>query len=139
MRNGDGAYRGWTPLAEMLERVRPDETLSSYFWPKPDTRPPREIQDLVDSNDPSALAALARGMLEVTVTDDALKSNPVPTLAICGEHDPIKATVLEMKAAVPNLSAEVIAGRDHNTLPGSKEFREALRDFVARRAKPSTS
>jgi pimeloyl-ACP methyl ester carboxylesterase len=130
IRKGDGAYRGWTPLAEMLERVRPGERLSSYFWPNPDARPPREIQDLVDGNDPAALAALARGMLEVTVEENGLKSNGVPTLAICGEHDPIKATVLAMKDAVPNLLVQVVAGLDHNTLPGSKEFREGLRDFV---------
>jgi pimeloyl-ACP methyl ester carboxylesterase len=131
IREGDAAYRGWTPLAEMLDRVRPGETLSSHFWPNPDTRPPRAIQDLVDSNDPAALAALARGMLEVTVTEGALKSNAVPTLAICGEHDPIKAAALAMQETVPNLSVRVIAGLDHNTLPGSKEFRDTIRAFVA--------
>ena len=131
IRKGDSAYRSWTPLAEMLERVHPGETLSSAFWPNPDTRPPREIQDLVDRNDPAALAALALGMLEVTVTEDALKASRVPTLAICGEHDPIKATVLAMKVAVPDLAVQVIAGLDHNTLPGSKEFRDAIRAFIA--------
>jgi pimeloyl-ACP methyl ester carboxylesterase len=131
MRKDDAAYRGWTPLAEMLERVRSGETLSSHFWPNAAARPPREIQDLVDSNDPAALAALARGMLEVTVAEDALKSNRVPTLAICGEHDPIKATVLAMKETVPNLSVRVIAGLDHNTLPGSKEFRAGVHDTLS--------
>jgi len=131
IREGDGAYRSWTPLAEMLERVRPGETLSSYFWPNPDARPPRAIQDLVDGNDPAALAALARGMLEVTVTEEALQASRVPTLAICGEHDPIKATVLAMKEVVPNVSVQVIPGLDHNTLPGSREFRDAIRAFVA--------
>jgi pimeloyl-ACP methyl ester carboxylesterase len=130
MRKGDGAYRSWTPLAEMLDRVRPGEKLSSYFWPNRDTRPPHEIQDLVDRNDPAALAALARGMLEVTVAEDALESNPVPTLAICGEHDPITTTVLAMKGAVPNLSVRVVAGLGHDTLPGSKEFREAVQAFL---------
>ena len=130
IREGDGAYRSWTPLAEMLERVRPGETLSSYFWPNPDTRPPRTSQDLVDGNDPAALAALARGMLEVTVAEAPLKANRVPTLAICGEHDPVKATVLAMKDAVPNLSVHLVAGLDHNTLPGSQEFRESLHDFI---------
>src|SRR5262249_25810720 len=72
MRKGDGADRGGPPLAEMPDRVRPGEPLSSHFWPNPDARRPREIQDLVDGNDPAALAALARGMLEVTVDEDAL-------------------------------------------------------------------
>jgi pimeloyl-ACP methyl ester carboxylesterase len=139
IRKDDSAYRGWTSLADMLDRVRPGETLSSHFWPKPETRPPREIQDLVDGNDAAALAALAHGMLEVAVAQDGLKSNRVPTLAICGEHDPIKTTVLAMRDSVPNLSVQVFAGRDHNTLPGSNEFRRALQDFVVRRAKPPTS
>jgi len=130
LRNGDGAYRSWIPLAEMLERVRPGETLSSRFWPNPATRPPRQIQDLVDGNNPAALAALARGMLEVAVTEHALKPNRVPTLAICGEDDPIKSTVLAMGEAVPNLSVQVIPGLDHNTLPGSSEFRDSVHDFL---------
>jgi pimeloyl-ACP methyl ester carboxylesterase len=114
----------------MLERVRPGETLSSHFWPNPATRPPRQIQDLVDGNDPAALASLARGMLQVTVTENGLKANRVPALAICGEHDPIKSTVHAMGEAVPNLTVRVIPGLDHNTLPGSSEFRESLHDFL---------
>jgi len=130
IRSGDGAYRSWLPLAEMLERVRPGETLSSHFWPNPATRPPRQIQDLVDGNDPAALASLARGMLQVTVTENGLKANRVPTITICGEHDPIKSTVHAMGEAVPNLTVRVIPGLDHNTLPGSSEFRESLHDFL---------
>jgi hypothetical protein len=36
-----------------------------------------------------------------------------------------------MKESVCNLSVQVIAGLDHNTLPGSKEFRGAIRAFIA--------
>ena len=131
VREGDATHRSWLPLAEMLERVRPGEALSSYFWPNADTRPPREVQDLVDRNDPAALAGVARGMLEITVSKEVLHANRVPTLAICGEQDPVKASVLEMKNAMRNLEARVVAGFDHNTLPGSKEFRDAIRAFVA--------
>jgi pimeloyl-ACP methyl ester carboxylesterase len=131
IREGDGTHRSWTPLAEMLERVRPGETISSHFWPSPDTRPPREVQDLVDRNDPAALAGIARGMLEVTVKEDVLRANRVPTLAICGEHDRVQAGVRAMTSVVRNLSVLVVPGFDHETLPASKEFREAVHTFVA--------
>jgi pimeloyl-ACP methyl ester carboxylesterase len=131
VREGDGAHRSWLPLAEMLERVRPGETLSSHFWPNPDTRPPREVQDLVDANAPAALAAVARGMLEVTVEPGVLQMNRVPTLAICGELDPVKASLLEMKHVMGDLDVQIVPGFDHHTLPASKEFRDAIRAFVA--------
>jgi len=130
VREDDSAHSSWTPLAEMLERVRPGEKLSSRFWPNPDTRPPREVQDLVDGNDPAALAAVARGMLDVTVSEDVLRANRVPTLAICGERDPVKASVLAMKTVMHGLTVRVVPELDHNTLPGSKDFSEAVRDFV---------
>jgi pimeloyl-ACP methyl ester carboxylesterase len=131
VREGDPTHRSWVPLAEMLERVRPGETLSSHFWPSPDMRPPRAVQDLVDANDAAALAGIARGMLEVTVKEDLLRTNRVPTLAICGEQDPVKSSVLEMQTAMRDLEVRIVAGLDHNTLPASKEFREAIIDFLA--------
>ena len=131
VREGDGTHRRWLPLAELLERVRPGETLSSYFWPNPDARPPREVQDLVDRNDPAALAGVARGMLDVTVREDALRANRVPTLAICGEQDPVKASVLEMQSVMHDLEVRIVAGFAHDTLPASKQFRDAIRAFVA--------
>ncbi|HEY7387161.1 MAG TPA: alpha/beta hydrolase [Bryobacteraceae bacterium] len=130
VREGDTTYRSWLPLAELLDRVRPGEQLSTYFWPNPSDRPPREIQQVVDANDPAALAALARGMLDVTVTDEVLRSNQVAILAICGEHDPVKPSVVAMKAVTRNLFTQVVPDLDHHTLPGSKEFRNAIRDFI---------
>ena len=130
VREGDSTYRSWVPLAELLERVRPGEQLSTYFWPNPSERPPREVQQVVDANDPAALAAVARGMLDVTVTEKVLQSNRVPILAVCGDHDPVKPSVLTMKAVTHNLVMHVVPGLDHNTLPGSKEFRDSIRQFI---------
>jgi pimeloyl-ACP methyl ester carboxylesterase len=130
VREGDSTYRSWTPLAEMLERVRPGETLSSHFWPDPNTRPPREVQDLVDHNDPAALAAMARGMLDVTMTEEVLHANRIPVLAICGDLDPVKDSVVAMKRVTANLTVQVVPGFDHNTLPGSRQFGNAIRTLL---------
>ena len=132
VREGDSTQRSWVPLAEMLEHVRPGESLSTHFWPNPDTRPPREVQGLVDGNDPAALAGVARGLLDVTVDEDALRANSVPTLAICGDQDPVKASVLALQGVMRNLTVRIAPGFDHNTLPASKDFGEAVRAFVGR-------
>jgi pimeloyl-ACP methyl ester carboxylesterase len=131
VREGDGAHRSWIPLAEMLERVRPGERLSSHFWPDPDTRPPREVQDIIDNNDPVALAGVARGMLDVIVGDDVLRANRVPVLAICGRLDPVKDSVVAMQGVARNFSVRIVPELDHHTLPGSDAFAEAVRSFIA--------
>jgi len=128
----DGDQR-WRALAEMLERVKPGESLSSHFWPNERERPPREVQQTVDSNDPVALAALSRGMPNVTVTEDVLRSNRVPILGVFGEHDPQQAEGASMKGVASNFAMQVIPGLDHNTLAGSEEFRGAIRKFISKR------
>ena len=127
---GDSTYRSWVPLAELLERVRPGEQLSTYLWPNPSARPPREILEVVDANDAAALAAVARGMLEVTVAKEVLRSNRVPILAVCGEQDPVRPEVIRMETSTKNLTTQVIPGLDHNTLPGSKEFMHSISEFI---------
>jgi pimeloyl-ACP methyl ester carboxylesterase len=70
-------------------------------------------------------------MLDVTVTKDVLQANRVPTLAICGEQDPVTASVIAMRSVMRNLTVQVVPGLDHNTLPASKEFGEAVRNVIA--------
>jgi hypothetical protein len=36
-----------------------------------------------------------------------------------------------MQSAMGDLDIQIVAGCDHNTLPGSKEFRDAIRAFIA--------
>jgi pimeloyl-ACP methyl ester carboxylesterase len=130
VREGDSTYRSWIPLAAMLEQVRPGERLSDYFWPNPSTRPPREVLQIVDSNDPAALAALARSMLDVVVTHADLRSNRVATLAVCGEQDPVRPSVEAMKGIVGNLELQIFPGLDHHSLPASAEFRDSIFRFI---------
>jgi pimeloyl-ACP methyl ester carboxylesterase len=128
----EGDHR-WTALAEMLEKIKPGESISSHFWPKESERPPREVQQIVDNNDPVALAALSRGMPDVTVTEDVLRSNRVPILGLFGEHDPQQAEGASMKGVASNFTMQVVPGLDHNTLAGSEEFRSAIRKFISKR------
>ena len=130
VREGD---QRWTALAEMLEKIKPGESMSSHFWPKESERPPREVQQIVDNNDPVALAAVSRGMPDVTVSAGVLRSNRVPILGLFGEHDPQQAEGASMKGVARNFTMEVIPGLDHNTLAGSEEFKGAIRKFISKR------
>ena len=131
----DGDQR-WRALAEMLASVKPGESLSSHFWPNERERPPREVRQIVDSNDPVALAALSRGMPNVTVTEGVLRSNRVPILGVFGEHDPRQVEGASMKGVAGNFAMRVIPGLDHNTLAGSEEFKSAIREFISKRKVP---
>jgi pimeloyl-ACP methyl ester carboxylesterase len=86
---------------------------------------------LLASNDPKALAAVARGFKELMVSWDKLEANQVPTLALIGEQDPLKTGVDELKGKMANLTITVIKEADHRTAFGRPEFIKALQEFLA--------
>jgi pimeloyl-ACP methyl ester carboxylesterase len=100
--------------------------------PKPTEAQVKTINAMLLSvNDPKALAAVARGFKELTVTWDQLQGNRVPTLALIGGEDPLKEGVDELKGKMANLTITVIKGADHRSAPGRPEFIKALQEFLA--------
>jgi len=132
VQEGDSVHRGWTKLSDMLERITPGDPVSAAFWPNPNQRPSVEIQHIVDNNDPLALAAVARGMLNVTVAEGVLRSTRVPIRALFGEHDPVRTNVTTMKDVAPNFKVVIVRGVDHHTLAGSPKFLKSIRRFVSK-------
>lgn len=122
----------WKHLAEMLENIKPGESISSHFWPPGSPPPPREIQQIVDANDSVALAAVSRGMFNVNVAEDSLRTNRVPILSMFGEHDPHQAEGTAMRDITRNFTMQIVPGLDHDTLAGSEAFRAAISTFIAR-------
>ncbi|HVX15793.1 MAG TPA: alpha/beta hydrolase [Pirellulales bacterium] len=82
-------------------------------------------------NDQKALAAVARGMKKLTVTEEQLKANRVPTLAVIGEDDPLKVTVDELVAVMPNVELTVIKDADHVQAFRTPEFAARIKSFLA--------
>lgn len=82
-------------------------------------------------NDQKALAAAARGMSELAVTEEQLKANRVPTLALIGSADPLKVTVDELAEVMPNLTVSLIQDADHLRTPARPEFVGELKAFLA--------
>ncbi len=85
-------------------------------------------------NDQRALAAAARGMSELAVTEDELRANRVPTLALIGGADPLKVTVDELAQVMPHLTVTVIEDADHMRAPGRPEFVRELKSFLSQHA-----
>jgi hypothetical protein len=115
----------------MLESIKPGESISSRFWPPGSPAPPREIRQIVDDNDSVALAAVARGMVNVNVAEDSLRANRVPILGMFGEHDPHRAEGTAMRGITRNFTMQIVPGLDHDTLAGSETFRGSIRTFIA--------
>ena len=138
---------GWNPpgsefetvgeeIAKALEEegsLRP--LMHALTPPGRDPMPEEQIkmidQMLLTMNDPKALASVARGLKDLNVTEEALKKNKVPVLAIVGEIDPLKAGTDAMAAVMSNVvDVVVISGADHITAFNYPEFAEALKGFI---------
>jgi pimeloyl-ACP methyl ester carboxylesterase len=91
-------------------------------------------QMLMLTNDEKALAAVIRGMKDLSVPEAKLKANLVPTLALIGEIDPLKVGVDEMATRMSHLTVEVIKGADHMTAFARPEFVGGLKSFLASHA-----
>jgi len=122
-------------LAESLDAgkgIRPlIERLVPADRPKPTEEQIASInQMLMLTNDSKALAACIRGMKSLSVTEDKLKANKVPVLAIIGEKDPLKVGVDEMRGKMANLTVDVIEGADHMTTFTNPKFTNDLKAFL---------
>lgn len=125
-------------LADSLESGRGIGPLLKHLTP-PGQEPPSDEQLKVMNdmvllmNDPKALACVIRGMGPgLTVKEEQLRANRVPTLALIGEIDPLKDGVDAMEPVTANFEVIVIEGADHMNAPSRPEFIEALTEFLAR-------
>lgn len=119
-------------IGPLLKRLTPE----GYSQPGPlQLRLANKAFSLV--NDQTALACVMRGMKQFAVTADQLKANRVPTLAVIGELDPLKVTVDELAAVMPNVELSVIEGAGHMQAFRRPEFVRDLKGFLARHSQRS--
>jgi len=125
-----------TDLADSLDAGKGIGPLILHLNPADRPKPTEEQlaavnQMLMITNDSKALAACIRGMKGLAVSEEQLRANKVPTLAIIGDKDPLKAGVDDMQARMSNLKVEVIEGADHMTTFRSPKFIGGLKEFLA--------
>jgi pimeloyl-ACP methyl ester carboxylesterase len=82
-------------------------------------------------NDPKALAAVVRSWYDLAVSDEKLKANRVPVLAIVGTRDPLKKNLDELKEVLSHLERTVVIdGADHISAPAEPAFVRSVEEFL---------
>ena len=82
------------------------------------------------TQDPLALAALLRNF-NIMPTEDQIRSNKVPVLALIGEKDPYKKDVDRLNGLMPNLKIVVIPNAGHDeTIAKDPLFNKSMKDFL---------
>ncbi len=143
---------GWTPpgdgrealtdqIAESLESgngITPlIEALTPAGQPKPSAEQLTQMNQMITAmNDPLALAAVARGIKDMSVTADQLKAggSAVAVHAIIGEIDPLKESVDAMQQVLPDMTVTIVPGADHMSAFGDPLFLPDLKKHIAAHA-----
>jgi pimeloyl-ACP methyl ester carboxylesterase len=134
-------FKFFDELADSLEQGKGMGSLITALTPPGQPKPTEEQIKLINimlttTNDPKALAAVVRGWRSLVVSDEKLKANEVPSLALIGGIDPLKKGVDEVKDRMAKLQVVVIDGADHLTAFGKPEFLESLQRFLAANRQP---
>jgi pimeloyl-ACP methyl ester carboxylesterase len=134
--NGDPKPTMINELAESLESGQGIGPLIRYLTPPGRPKPTEEQMRVMNEmvmlmNDPKALAAVIRGMQGLSVDEESLRANKVPTLALIGDADPLKEGVDALAQVMPNLEVVVIEEADHMSAPSRPKFINELKEFLA--------
>lgn len=132
----DGRAEMLDELATSLEQGHGIAPLIRRLTPPGDPPPTDEQiagmnQMILLMNDPKALAAVARGMADLSIEEKTLRENKVPLLALIGDRDPLKVGVDAMEPVAANLKVVVIEGADHMGAFSRPEFIDSLQAFLA--------
>ncbi len=130
-------------LATSLEQGKGIKPLIERLVPEGKPKPSDEQIAAMNSmvmlmNDPKALAAVARGMKGLAVTEEQVKANKLPVLALIGEIDPLKTGVDELQGVMPNLEVVVIEKADHMTAFPDPKFIQSLSKFLGEHSQSGT-
>ncbi len=129
-----------TAVADSLEQGRGLGPLVAALNPVGQFPPTEEqiaavIARLLARNDPLALAAVMRGEAgERQVTEERLRANRVPILAVVGELDPLRARVAAMALVASRLEVKVLPGKDHLSAIADPGLAASMREFLLRHA-----
>lgn len=117
---------GTGPLARALEAPRIEDVSNAT------ARSFRAFAEQTGS-DLEALAACMRGPRE-KITPEDLARIAVPTLVAAGSEDVIAGSGKELASLIPGAQFLDIQGRDHMRAVGDANFKQAVLDFLTRRA-----
>jgi pimeloyl-ACP methyl ester carboxylesterase len=123
-------------LADSLDKGEGFGPLFEALTPEGEKKPSAEqirlrTQLIAASNDLKALAAVARAMSGLSVTESQLRVNRVPTLCFVGGIDPLKESADRLDGVMTHLEMQVLDGADHSQAARSPEFLKAVQAHLA--------
>ena len=145
--NQDGDLGGGlrrSDLAESLEQGKGISSLALALIPEGEPKPTPEELEMMNkgfmaTQDPLALAALLRNF-NIMPTEEQIRSNKVPVLALIGEKDPHKKDVDRLDGLMPNLKIVVIPNAGHSgAITKDPLFGKSMYDFLAENSKSALS
>ena len=74
-------------------------------------------------------------MREFVLTEDQLRANRAPALAVIGEVDPLRSTVDDLQPVMSNLNIVVIDDADHMQTFFRPEFHKSIEEFLLAHSK----
>jgi pimeloyl-ACP methyl ester carboxylesterase len=81
-------------------------------------------------NDNKAIAALLRSVPELAVSEEFLRANTIPALAIVGERDPLRIFAENMAAVTANMQLIITPEADHMSTLRKPLTVAAIRAFL---------
>ncbi|MBX7168896.1 MAG: alpha/beta hydrolase [Pirellulales bacterium] len=139
VRENDESFAFLGELAESLETKGSIRPLIERLIPPDRPRPTDEQLRAVDQmfmlvNDTKALAAVARAMPALSISEEKIRANQVPVLALIGDADPLEEGVDRLVGVMPHLKVVRIPGADHMQAFGDPLFLKELQAFLAEHA-----
>ena len=132
---GSGPPEEVRPWLAALDRIAEDGgSVTDALWQPgwPEATP--EMRAGLDTNDAAALAAVLRGMSTLDVAEEALRYNPIPTLAVIGSDDFLRPAADALVEVKPNVELVVLPERNHATALFDPGLESAVLEFL--RAQP---
>jgi pimeloyl-ACP methyl ester carboxylesterase len=129
-------------LADGLDQGQGPEMMAQLLTPEGEGDATAEAIDqayrerLADQ-DLDALAAVLRGHEGFVVSEEDLRQNQVPTLAIIGAKDPLKEGVDAMEGVMNNLEIVVIEGEGHGAAR-NPAYIDGIKKFLEKHGQPAT-
>lgn len=127
---GDPGQAWWTTVADGLGALEPGQKISDFYAQF--TPLSEEWRQMMDVNDPAALAAMARGMVKLTVDPSDLAANEVPILLLIGENDWDRPQADAALAVGANVEMHVLPGRNHLDAFDDPNYIPVIRAFLRR-------
>lgn len=129
----DGPVPRRSALADELEQGKGFMPFYRRLYPdwSEEEREARSAQRVARLSDVRATVAMLRGN-DFGVTEESLRMNTVPTLAIIGGADPLKQRVDALQGVMKHLETVVIPGADHSAVTRHPDFIASLLEFLER-------